>query len=162
MEKEALQALYSEYRRRFFADATGGYALPPVEEVTIEWTRRATASAGLCYPAGKIIRLSWQYHARFPEEIGATLLHEMIHLIVPGHGPAFYRWMERVRRLGGEVHRYAKARPMPKRARWVYTCTTCGQTVRYARRLPRAGRDHRCRRCGPERGRLKEASVEGE
>lgn len=154
MEKEALRALYSEYRRRFFADPSGGYFLPPVDEVTIEWTTRATASVGLCYPARKIIRLSWHYHARYPEEVGATLLHEMIHLIVPGHGKAFYQWMEHIRRLGGTVHRYAKGRPVP--AKWVYTCLACGDAFRYARRLPRNGAGHRCRRCGPERGLLRE------
>lgn len=159
-ETALLRALYEEYRRRYFAQAGGGYAVPPVEEVTIEWTRRASASAGLCYPGKKLIRLSWQYHSRFPEEIGPTLLHEMIHLIVPGHGKEFHRWLERVRRLGGEVHRYARERPLPKKVRWVYTCRCCRREVAYARRLPRKGRGYFCRRCGPVLGVLQERRVE--
>ncbi len=161
METEAaLRALYEEYRRRYFALDEGGYAVPPASEVKIEWTKRATASAGLCYPSKKLIRLSWQYHARFPDEIGPTLLHEMIHLVAPGHGKEFRRWMERIHRLGGEVRRYARERPVPKKMAWVYTCLCCLRSFPYARRLPHKGRWHRCRYCGPERGLLVEGRAE--
>ncbi|NMA71181.1 MAG: SprT family zinc-dependent metalloprotease, partial [Firmicutes bacterium] len=89
---EELQALYETYRQAYFDGR-----LPPVSDVTLEWSNRLTASAGLCKPQERIIRLSTHYHRKYPGEVGMTLLHEMIHLLVPGHGPAFRRWMEEIR-----------------------------------------------------------------
>lgn len=144
---ERLQALYERYRQAYFDGQ-----VPPVTEVQIEWSSRLTASAGLCKPQQRIIRLSTHYHRKHPDEVGMTLLHEMIHLLVPGHGPAFRQWMEEIGRRGGRVARYATERATPRAIRWVYTCR-CGQVYPRARRLPHGGRDHRCGRC---RGRLAE------
>lgn len=155
-----LVKLYSELRARYFTTPQGVAVLPAAEHVRIEWSSRMTASAGLCYPARRLIRLSTHYHARHPDEIEATLLHEMIHLVVPGHGPEFYRWMERIRALGGRVERYCRERPLPKRGvRWTYTCRSCGRIYPYTRRLAHGGRRHYCRRCGPVDGRLWEKRV---
>lgn len=156
-EGELLQ-LYARLRREYFTTPEGDSPLPSPEAVRVEWSHRVTASAGLCYPAKRIIRLSTHYHARFPEDVEATLLHEMIHLIVPGHGPLFYRWMESIRARGGRVYRYSKERAIPaSRTKWLYTCRSCGRSYGYARRLAYGGVRHYCRRCGPDAGRLAES-----
>lgn len=160
-----LGLLYHEYRLRYFALATlpsqlaqglaaDGYAVPALTQVRIEWSGRLTSSAGICYPKRRIIRLSPHYHVRFPAEIGPTLLHEMIHLIVPGHGPAFHRWLEYIRVQGGTVHRYAQERAAP--ARWVYVCRRCERRYPRQRRLKGHGRHHCCRTCGRSAGSLVE------
>lgn len=137
--------LYRRYEK-FSLDYFDG-ATPPVHEVTIEWSARLTSAAGKCYPSEKIIRLSTHYHAKFSEDVDATLLHEMIHLLVPNHGPEFYRWMERIKARGGKVERYAKERATPPVYRWAYTCSGCGNEVFRQRRLLHGGRRHRCRAC---------------
>lgn len=161
-EGELLQ-LYDRLRREYFTTPQGGCPLPPPDAVRIEWSHRITASAGLCYPAKKLIRLSTHYHARFPDDVEATLLHEMIHLIVPGHGPDFYRWMARIRARGGRVYRYSKERALPlSHAKWLYTCRNCGRSYGYTRRLAHGGVRHYCRRCGPHAGRLTERRGDGQ
>ncbi|BAS26393.1 SprT-like domain-containing protein [Limnochorda pilosa] len=145
-----LEDLYERYRRAYFNGQ-----LPPASQVQIEWSGRLTSSAGLCHPKRRLIRLSTHYHLKHPEEVGKTLLHEMIHLLVPGHGPAFARWVDAIRRQGGDVTRHAQDRATPRVIRWIYTCA-CGQVYPRARRLPRGGRDYRCAHC---RGRLSERRV---
>lgn len=161
--QEELHRLYARLRIQYFTTPQGQCVLPPPELVRVEWSHRITASAGLCYPAKRLIRLSTHYHARFPEDVEATLLHEMIHLIVPGHGPEFYRWMEWVRSRGGRVYRYSRERALPhSQAKWVYTCQSCGKSYGYVRRLAHGGARHYCRRCGPRAGRLTEKPGRGE
>ena len=53
-----LAKLYSELRARYFTTPQGAAALPAAEHVRIEWSSRMTASAGLCYPARRLIRLA--------------------------------------------------------------------------------------------------------
>lgn len=142
-----LHRLYQRLRQTYF-EGPQGNLLPPAEAVRLEWSNRLTASAGICYPRIRVIRLSTHYHAKHPEEIESTLLHEMIHLLVPGHGAEFHRWLERIRTQGGRVERFAKERALPPVARWRYTCRRCGRSFLRARRLPHGGRRHRHRDCG--------------
>ncbi|NUN50010.1 MAG: SprT-like domain-containing protein [Candidatus Brocadiae bacterium] len=103
----------------------------------VEWSRRMSRSAGLCYYRRKVIRLSWRYHAVFPAEIENTLRHELIHAAgILGHGP---RFVAEARRLGCDVH----AHPLPGRPwRYVYACPACDQQVRTRRRV-----DYSCGKC---------------
>lgn len=142
-----LAAAYVRLRATYFTTSNGN-ALPPIEQVTVEWSNRLTSSAGICYPRQRIIRLSTHYHQVHPTEIQSTLLHEMIHLIVPGHGPAFYQWLERIRLQGGHVTRYAVARATDHTPRWRYTCRLCGRQIKRYRRMSNGGRFHRHRDCG--------------
>lgn len=146
MQLPSEAVLYERYERfnRLYFDNR----LPAREAVTIEWSHRMTSSAGRCYPQRRLIRLSTHYHTRFPAEVDETLLHEMIHLLVPNHGPDFYAWMRRIRARGGVVNRYSKERATPPRFRWEYTCRRCGAVRRTQRRLAHGGKYHRCRRCG--------------
>lgn len=155
--QEELHRLYARLRILYFTTPQGQCVLPPPELVRVEWSHRITASAGLCYPAKRLIRLSTHYHARFPEDVEATLLHEMIHLIVPGHGPAFQAWLKLINERGGRVARYAKARAKPRQnPRWLYRCVQCGARIPRYRRLAGGGRNHRHKACG---GRLAEARL---
>lgn len=103
----------------------------------VEWSRRMSRSAGLCYYRRGVIRLSWKYHRVFPQEILNTLKHELIHAAgVLGHGR---RFVSEARRLGCDV----KARPMPGRPfKWVYACPACGQEVKTRKRV-----DYSCGKC---------------
>lgn len=163
---DELAALYTEYRERFFRcetrpsgrkpghDEWGEYRIPSIDRVRVAWSTRLTSSAGICYPGRLIIRLSTHYHERFPTEVGPTLLHEMIHLIVPGHGTEFHRWLQRITDLGGTVHRYARERAAAPR--WEYVCQVCKRRYPRQRRLPGRGRKHRCRVCRAAGGPLRE------
>ncbi len=150
---DQLRGLYDEYRELYFRSGDG-WLIPQSRDVRIEWSTRLTSSAGVCYPKLRLIRLSTHYHARFPEDVGATLLHEMIHLVVPGHGPRFQAWIDRITAAGGKVTRYSKAVAAPPR--WVYVCGGCGKEIHRQRRLPKGGRSHCCSACGPKKGRLTE------
>lgn len=150
-----LPTLYIHLRAKYFATGVG-YAVPPIDAVTVEWSNRLTSSAGICYPRKQVIRLSTHYHQNRPEEIENTLLHEMIHLIVPGHGPAFYHWLHKIRSQGGQVARYAKARATDHAPRWRYTCRLCGRQIERYRRMANGGRYHRHRGCG---GAFREQSL---
>lgn len=152
-----LEHLYRSYRLQYFRkedDVQTAFWIPSVDEVEIAWSSRLTSSAGICYPGRRIIRLSTHYHHRFPEEVGSTLLHEMIHLVVPGHGPDFYAWIHRIHAMGGKVNRYAKERALP--ARWEYVCQRCGRRYPRQRRLKGRGHHHRCRVCRMAGGPLLE------
>lgn len=139
---DELYRRYSVFAGRYFE----GH-LPPLGEVTIEWSRRMTSSAGLCRPQTKIIRLSVHYHLKYPDEIDNTLLHEMIHLIVPNHGPMFYAWLKHIQSKGGHVSRYSKGRATPANYRWRYSCRRCGIHKDTKRRYADGGRRYRCGRC---------------
>lgn len=152
-DEAELAAIYDRYREEHFRDG-GVWLIPHSSDVRIEWSSRLTSAAGVCYPKRRLIRLSTHYHARFPEDVGATLLHEMIHLVVPGHGPRFQGWIDRITAAGGKVARYSRAIAAPPR--WVYVCRGCGREILRQRRLPNGGRGHCCSACGPQRGRLAE------
>lgn len=104
----------------------------------VEWSNRLTGSAGICYTNKKIIRLSTHYHTRHPEDIESTLIHEMIHLNVHGHGSGFYNEMARIQRLGGNVSRYSKERAVIKKPKWFYKCSNplCRNEFYRFRKIP--------------------------
>jgi hypothetical protein len=103
----------------------------------VEWSRRMSRSAGLCYFRRHVVRLSWKYHAALPAEIPNTLKHELIHATgVLGHGG---RFRQEAHRLGCDVH----AQPMPRRPyKWVYACPACGVEVKTRRKV-----DLSCGKC---------------
>lgn len=113
---EELQAKYQKYNASYFEKA-----LP--REITIQWSKRMTSVAGSCNYRKKIIKLSTWYHLKYPEEIDNTLLHEMIHLIVPGHGPKFKAYLKHLQTQGANVSRYSKEKA--KDPRWLYVCIKC-------------------------------------
>lgn len=148
MTEEKLYLLYEEYNRLYFANK-----LPPTKDVILAYSGRLTAAAGICYPSKRIIRLSTHYHTKYPEEVGSTLLHEMIHLLVFRHGKEFKAWVRYIRKLGGFVELHARERATEAVYHWYYRCTACGHVYPRKKRMPKAGRNYRCGHC---RGLLEE------
>lgn len=140
-EKE-LRDLYAMYREIHFNGK-----IPPVEEITIEISSKLTASAGYCNPGKKRIKLSMHYLERFPEDDLGTLLHEMIHFLVPNHGPMFMAWANKINRAEGAeiVRKYSFGRA--KEGNWLYMCDNCDMEYERVKRLHDGGAHHRCR-CG--------------
>ena len=97
---------------------------------TIEYSNRMT-SAGAYTPHDRKIRIGRRYHEIFPEDLGDTLKHEMIHMIHFSHNAAFKAEAERV---GASL----KARTHPalqKPPRYVYVCDNCGMEYPRRKRL---------------------------
>lgn len=135
---------YEYYNKELFNDS-----LPKADSVTIEWDQRLKAAAGNCRVGRKHIKLSPAYHAKFPEEIESTLVHEMIHLSgVRGHGTAFEIEMNRINRQIPElkITRYATARATE--GKWKYVCESCGREHTRINRLKNGGKSYRCKCTG--------------
>src|SRR6056297_3049978 len=144
-----LYELYDEFNIKYFNSI-----LPKSSKIVLEWSGRLTASAGICYrkPKNSIIRLSTHYHEDFPEEIESTLLHEMIHLKIKGHGPKFKDEIKRINLLGGNVKRYSKRRATKKKINWIYKCKGCSKEYQRTRKFSNINKY----RCGICKGKLKE------
>ncbi len=133
-----LPTLFTELNDRLF----GG-----ILSARVEWSARLTATAGTCNPAERLIRLSRPYHERTPALLPVTLAHEMCHLIVPDHGPAFRRLGRVVARALGvdwRVFRYAERWVSLDRYAFLYRCPRCGVETPSTKKL-RAS----CTHCGP-------------
>ncbi len=110
--------------------------------VTIEYSNRMT-SAGSYTPKLKLIKISHKYHHIFPEDIGDTLKHEMIHIIHLNHNKAFKDF---AKKIGASVK--AKSHPslrMPPR--YIYACPNCKMEYPRQKRLVMAS----CGKCSKGR-----------
>ena len=129
---EELRRLFDRYNWMYF-----GGKLPSVK---IEYSARMT-SAGSYSPNRKLIRIGRKYHQVFPEELGDTLKHEMLHILYPNHDSYFKR---EAARIGASV----KARSHPslrKPPRYLYYCPSCGAEYPRQKRLRMAS----CGSCSP-------------
>lgn len=136
---EELYKMYKDSNHKYF------YGKLP-NDVTIEWSNRLTSSAGICYVKKKVIRLSTHYHRRYPLDVTSTLLHEMIHLVTPGHGKEFKQQVERIKALGGNVSRYSKERAKIPEKFWLYICPICNKQIMRIARLHKSKR-YKCTKC---------------
>ncbi len=136
---DELYRIYDEYNVKYFQSQLS-------DNITIEWSSRLTRSAGICYMKKKIIRLSTHYHMRYPQDIKSTLLHEMIHLIIPGHGREFKEQVERINGLGGKVSRYSRERAKIPEKFWLYICPICSKHIIRTARLHKS-KHYKCTEC---------------
>lgn len=163
LSTEQLQATWTELNARYFRDA-----LPPI---TIVWSRRLTASAGMFTSLvgprtpspdrpeeafrRRVIRLSLPLLKDQPEgEMLATLAHEMIHQWQfdvlkrrPNHGSDFRRKMAEMNRDGWDItisHSLDDA--VRALAKYTWRCRKCGLLYARQRRTIRPRR-HRCGTC---------------
>lgn len=69
----------------------------------LEWKLRDMKTRwGTCVPAKKRIWLNLRL-ALYPEEcLEYVVVHELVHFLVPGHGPEFWKYMDRFFRSGPE------------------------------------------------------------
>ncbi|MFC4032549.1 M48 family metallopeptidase [Streptomyces polygonati] len=67
-----------------------GHAVPD----TVRWVTNQNSRWGSCTPAEGSIRLSHRLRGMPEYVIDYVLLHELAHLLVPGHGPRFWKLLE--------------------------------------------------------------------
>jgi len=81
----------------------GGRAVPS----SVRWVTNQRSRWGSCTPAEGTIRLSDKLQGMPSWVVDYVLLHELAHLIQPGHGPEFWRLIEgypRLERARGYLH----------------------------------------------------------
>ncbi|MET9223602.1 M48 family metallopeptidase [Streptomyces sp. NPDC088197] len=61
---------------------------------TVRWVTNQNSRWGSCTPSEGSIRLSHRLQGMPEYVIDYVLLHELAHLLVPGHGPSFWRLLE--------------------------------------------------------------------
>jgi len=66
---------------------------------SVRWVSNQRRRWGSCTPADRAIRLSDRLQTMPAHVSDYVLLHELVHLLVPGHGPDFEAWMTRYPRL---------------------------------------------------------------
>ncbi len=62
---------------------------------TVRWVDNQRLRWGSCTIGDRSIRLSSRLRGLPPWVVDYVLLHELAHLLVPGHGPDFWAWVER-------------------------------------------------------------------
>jgi predicted metal-dependent hydrolase len=69
----------------------GGRPLP----ATVRWVDNQRSRWGSCTPVDRSIRLSHRLQEMPEWVVDYVLVHELAHLIEPGHNDRFWRWVER-------------------------------------------------------------------
>lgn len=69
----------------------GGLAAP----ASVRWVSNQKQRWGSCTPGDRSIRLSDRLHAVPDWVVDYVLVHELAHLLEPGHSPEFWGWVER-------------------------------------------------------------------
>ena len=69
----------------------GGLARPS----SVRWVDNQNSRWGSCTPSDRTIRLSTRLRGMPAWVIDYVLVHELAHLIEPGHTPAFWAWVDR-------------------------------------------------------------------
>lgn len=85
----------AERAQRLSAAHLGGRAVP----ASVRWVDTMNARWGSCTPLDRSIRLSRRLCGMPEYVVDYVLLHELAHLLVPGHGPAFWAELEGYERL---------------------------------------------------------------
>ncbi len=67
----------------------------PPRPTAVRWVTNQQQRWGSCTPATGVIRLSSRLRALPGWVVDYVLVHELAHLLEPGHGPAFHRLVER-------------------------------------------------------------------
>lgn len=67
--------------------------------VSVRWVTNQNTRWGSCTPADGTIRLSHRMQQMPGHVIDAVLVHELAHLLVPGHGPRFDELVSRFDRM---------------------------------------------------------------
>ncbi|WP_228990566.1 M48 family metallopeptidase [Streptomyces sp. DH8] len=102
----------SERAARLSAQYFDGRARP----VSVRWVTNQNTRWGSCTPAEGSIRLSHRLQGMPEYVVDYVLLHELAHLLVPGHGPEFWRLLEeypRTERARGYLEGVAAVGQLP-------------------------------------------------
>jgi predicted metal-dependent hydrolase len=68
----------------------GGLAMPS----TVRWVSNQKQRWGSCTPADRTIRLSERLQGMPPWVVDYVIVHELAHLLEPGHDAAFWGWVD--------------------------------------------------------------------
>jgi predicted metal-dependent hydrolase len=68
----------------------GGLAMPS----TVRWVSNQKQRWGSCTPGDRTIRLSERLQVMPPWVVDYVIVHELAHLLEPGHGAAFWGWVD--------------------------------------------------------------------
>lgn len=102
----------AERAERLSDQYLGGRARP----ASVRWVTNQNTRWGSCTPAEGSIRLSHRLQGMPEYVVDYVLLHELAHLLVPGHGPRFWRLLEsypRTERARGYLEGVAAAERLP-------------------------------------------------
>jgi hypothetical protein len=83
---------------------------------SVSWVSNQNSRWGSCTPADRSIRLSTRLLGMPSWVLDYVLLHELAHLIQPGHGPDFWSLLDtypRTERARGFLEGFAAARDLP-------------------------------------------------
>ncbi len=87
------------------------------EPDTVRWVTNQNSRWGSCTPSEGSIRLSHRLQGMPEYVIDYVLLHELAHLLVPGHGPSFWKLLEsypRTERARGYLEGVVAAGRLPE------------------------------------------------
>ena len=99
-----LERLAERERRRHPSDAalferarqlSARYLDGRVAPASVRWVGNQNSRWGSCTPDDGTIRLSTQLQGMPAWVVDYVLLHELAHLLVPGHGPTFWKLVNR-------------------------------------------------------------------
>ncbi|PCG82191.1 metal-dependent hydrolase [Streptomyces sp. WZ.A104] len=102
----------AERAARLSAQYFDGRARP----VSVRWVTNQNTRWGSCTPAEGSIRLSHRLQGMPEYVVDYVLLHELAHLLVPGHGPGFWQLLEsypRTERARGYLEGVVAAEQLP-------------------------------------------------
>ncbi|MFJ8765438.1 M48 metallopeptidase family protein [Streptomyces clavifer] len=103
----------AERAERLSAQYIEGRARP----ASVRWVTNQNTRWGSCTPAEGSIRLSHRIQSMPEYVVDYVLLHELAHLLVPGHGPRFWRLLDaypRTERARGYLEGVVAAGRLPK------------------------------------------------
>ncbi|WP_404956730.1 M48 family metallopeptidase [Streptomyces sp. 147326] len=103
----------TERAERLSEQYFGGRARPR----SVRWVTNQNTRWGSCTPAEGSIRLSHRIQGMPEYVVDYVLLHELAHLLVPGHGPRFWELLEaypRTERARGYLEGVVAAERLPK------------------------------------------------
>ncbi|MFF0436302.1 M48 family metallopeptidase [Streptomyces sp. NPDC004327] len=103
----------TERAERLSEQYFGGRARP----ASVRWVTNQNSRWGSCTPAEGSIRLSHRLQGMPEYVVDYVLCHELAHLLVPGHGPRFWRLLDaypRTERARGYLEGVAAAARLPR------------------------------------------------
>lgn len=65
------------------------------EPASVRWVSNQGSRWGSCTPGDKTIQISDRIRGMPAYVVDYVVLHELVHLLVPGHGPEFWEWVRR-------------------------------------------------------------------
>jgi hypothetical protein len=81
------------------AELSARYLAGRATPTSVRWVDNMASRWGSCTPADGTIRLSRRLAGMPSYVVDYVLLHELAHLLVPGHGPTFWKQLEGYERL---------------------------------------------------------------